>query len=61
MQELDLVQLAQRMALLGLASGIAGAIVWQLICGALALLGQRLHERAARGSRIAQARERANG
>ena len=44
-----------------LLSGIAGAIAWQLIWGALALLAQRLHDRAARRWRIAQARERVNG
>lgn len=61
MQDLDLVQLVQRLAVLGLLSGIAGAIAWQLIWGALALLAQRLHDRAARRWRIAQARERVNG
>lgn len=61
MPELDLVQFAQRLALLGLLSGIAGAITWQLIWGALALLAQRLQDRAARLRRTAQARARAHG
>ena len=61
MPEIDLVQVAQRLALLGLLSGIAGAIAWQLIWGALAVLAHRLHARAARRSRIAAARARALG
>lgn len=59
--EIDLEFFAQRIAVLALASGVAGAIVWQLIWVALSLLAQRLHERSLRRSRIAQARERAHG
>ena len=61
MPELDLVQVAQRLALLGLLSGIAGAIAWQLICGALEAFAWRLVALAERRRRIAQAKARAHG
>lgn len=59
--EIDLAFFAQRMALLGLLSGICGAITWQLIWGALGVLAQRLQDRAARQRRVAQAKARAHG
>ena len=58
--EIDLAQVAQRLALLCLLSGLVGAITWQLIWGALALLAQRLRDRALRRQRIAAARGRAH-
>lgn len=61
MPEFDLIHLAQRVAVLGMLSGIAGAITWQLIWGALALLAKRLQDRAARMRRMALARARVHG
>ena len=59
--EIDLVFFAQRLALLGLLSGLAGAILWQLIYGALEAFAWRLVSFAERRRRIAQARARGNG
>ncbi|WP_124510157.1 hypothetical protein [Acidovorax sp. FJL06] len=57
--EIDLALFAQRVALLGFLSGIAGAFMWQLAWAFLALLADRLNARSERLRRIAYARSRA--
>ena len=59
--EIDFALFAQRMAFLAMASGFVGAALWHLLVGSMHVLAHRLHSRAARRERIAQARARALG
>lgn len=59
MAEIDLSHVAQRLAILGICAGFVGAALWTLLVGSLGVLAERLHARAMRRHRIAQARGRA--
>ena len=61
MPEIDLTQVAHRLAIVGICSGFIGAALWTLFAGSLGILAERLHARAVRRERIAQARARALG
>lgn len=61
MPEIDLTHVAHRLAIVGICSGFIGAALWQLLVGSMHVLALRLHARAARRERIAQARARALG
>lgn len=56
--EIDLVHVAQRLAIVGACSGFIGAALWQMLVGSLHVLAHRLHARAARRKRINAARSR---
>lgn len=60
MNEIDLTHVAHRLAIVGICSGFIGAALWTLLTGSLGILAHRLHARAARRERIAQARARAH-
>lgn len=60
MNEIDLGHVAQQLAILGICSGFVGAALWTLFVGSLGVLAERLHARAMRRQRIAQARERSS-
>lgn len=60
MNEIDLSHVAQQLAILGTCAGFIGAALWNLLVGSLSVLAHRLHARALRRRRIAQARERSN-
>lgn len=59
--EVDLGRVAQQLAILGICAGFIGAALWTLLVGSLGVLAERLHARAMRRHRIAQARSRAHG
>lgn len=61
MPEIDLPHVARQLAILGICSGFVGAALWALVTGSLGVLAARLHARAMRRQRIAQARARASG
>ena len=52
MNEIDLAHVAQKLAILGIASGFIGAALWQLVMGLLGVLAEHLHQRAQRLHRI---------
>lgn len=59
--DIDLVHVAQRLAIVGIFSGFIGAALWQLLVGSMHVLVFRLHARMAQRQRIADARARAHG
>ncbi len=61
MNEINLGHVAQQLAILGICAGFIGAALWHLLVGSMHVLAHRLHARAARRGRIAQARARALG
>ena len=60
MPEIDLGHVAQQLAILGICAGFTGAALWTLLVGSLGVLAERLHARAMRRHRIAQARGRSH-
>ena len=60
MAEIDLSHVAHQLAILGVCAGFVGAALWTLLVGSLGVLAERLHARAMRRHRIAQARERSS-
>ena len=56
--EIDLVFFAQRVAMLSCLAGFIGGALFVLAHGAVVALSERLHSRANRAERIAQARIR---
>lgn len=59
--EIDLVQVAQRLAIVGIFSGFIGAALWQLLVSSMHVLAVRLHARMAQRQRIEAARTRVHG
>lgn len=59
--DIDLVHVAQRLAIVGICSGFIGAALWQLLVGSMHVLALRLHARIAQRQRIDSARSRVQG